>query len=293
MRKMNANGYSICSLCEYVGISPQAYYKRLHQSNNSNNLYNKMEDVVKKNRDSKSRSGLRTIYYKENLSSLLGLNQFEKQMSNRGYALKPYKSFIKTTDSRGHQYKFDNLISGKEVNGTNQVIVGDITYYSHSSGLYYIFHFTDIYSLEIKGLLGSLNMEGVNAEKCMRQIMKYNSQAKYDHKLIVHTDGGGQYRSHNFQNMIRKAEIVPSHAKSCFENGLAERINGILKNEYLVDYNIKNEKHFNRVLKQIKDQSNNIWPSKKLGYRTPVQYANWIKMLKPEERPIKTVKVIQ
>jgi len=293
MKNMHTKGYAICSLCKYVGISPQSYYKRLHQSSNSNNLYNKMEEVVKKNRDNKSRSGLRTIYYKENLSSLLGVNQFEKQMSNRGYALKPYKSFIKTTDSRGHQYKFDNLISGKEVNGTNQVIVGDITYYSHSSGLYYIFHFTDIYSLEIKGLLGSLNMEGVNAEKCMRQIMKYNNQNKYDHKLIIHTDGGGQYRSHNFQNMIRKAEIVPSHAKSCFENGLAERINGILKNEYLVDYNIKNEKNLNRALKQIKEQSNNTWPSKKLGYKTPLQYANWTKMLKPEERPVKTVKVIQ
>lgn len=293
MKKMNAKGYSICSLCSYIGISRQAYYKRLHQSNSSNKLYNKMEEVVKKNRGSKSRAGLRTIYYKENLSSLLGVNQFEKQMSYRGYALKPYKSFIKTTDSRGHQYKFDNLISGKEVNGSNQVIVGDITYYMHSSGLYYIFHFADIYSLEIKGLLGSKNMEGENAIKCMRQIMKYNGQSKYGHKLIVHTDGGGQYRSHNFQSMIRKAEITPSHAKSCFENGLAERINGILKNEYLIDYNIKNENQLNRALKQIQKQSNNIWPSKKLGYRTPRQYADWTKMLKPEERPVITVKSIQ
>ena len=293
MKRMNINGYTVFLLCKYVGISPQAYYKRLHQSDRSNTIYNQMEEVVKKNRDSKSRSGLRTIYYKENLSSLLGINQFEKQMSNRGYALKPYKSFIRTTDSRGQQYKFDNLISGKEVNGTNQIIVGDITYFSHSSGLYYIFHFTDIYSLEIKGLLGSLNMEGINAEKCMRQIMKYNNQSKYNSKLIVHTDGGGQYRSHDFQNMIRKAEIIPSHAKSCFENGLAERINGILKNEYLIDYNIKNEKQLNRALKQIKDQCNNTWPSVKLGYRTPRQYANWTKMLKPEERPVKTVKAIQ
>ena len=239
MKNLNAKGYGVKALCSYVGISRQAYYNRIHQLINSNDLYNQMENIVKNNRSKKSRAGLRTIYYKEGLSALLGVNQFEKQMSNRGYALKPYKSFLKTTDSRGHQYKFDNLIEGKEVNGSNQIIVGDITYYSNSSGLYYIFHFTDIYSLEIKGIIGSKNMEGVNAEKCMRQIIKYNRQNKYGHKLIIHTDGGGQYRSHNFQAMIRKAEILPSQAKSCFENGLAERVNGIIKNEYLIDYNIK------------------------------------------------------
>lgn len=293
MNNLNTKGYQVSSLCSYVGISRQAYYKRLCKASNCNNLYNEMEDIVKKNRRIKSRAGLRTIYYKEDLSSLLGVNQFEKQMSNRGYALKPYRSFMKTTDSRGHQYKYNNLIAGKEIDGTNQVIVGDITYYSHSSGLYYIFHFTDIYSLEIKGIVGSKNMEGINAEKCMRQLIKYNSQSKYGQKLIVHTDGGGQYRSHNFQNMIRNAEVLPSHAKSCFENGLAERINGIVKNEYLIDYSIKNEKQMNRALKQIQEQSNNIWPSQKLGYRTPQQYASWIEKLKPEERPIMLVKEVQ
>ena len=190
MKNLNTRGYQVKSLCSYVGISRQAYYNRIHQSNNSNDLYNRMEDLVKKNRSEKSRVGLRTIYYKEDISALLGVNQFERQMSNRGYALKPYKSFIKTTDSRGHQYKFNNLIEGKEVNGPNQVIVGDITYYSNSSGLYYIFHFTDIYSLEIKGIIGSKNMEGINAEKCMRQIIKYNRQAKYGWELIIHTDAG-------------------------------------------------------------------------------------------------------
>lgn len=293
MKNLNSKGYPLKTLCSYVEISRQAYYKRIYCSNNRNDLHNKVEDIVIKNRGVKSRAGLRVIYYKEDLSSLLGINQFETQMSKRGHALKPYKSFIKTTDSRGHQYKFDNLIEGKEVNGSNQIIVGDITYYSNSSGLYYIFHFTDIYSLEIKGIIGSKNMEGVNAEKCMRQIIKYNRQNKYGHKLIIHTDGGGQYRSHNFQAMIRKAEILPSQAKSCFENGLAERVNGIIKNEYLIDYNIKNEKQLNMALKKIQKQSNNKWPSKALGYRTPQQYIKWIRELKSEDRPVKLVKAIQ
>ena len=167
MKNLITKGYQVTSLCSFIGISRQAYYNRINQSNSSNELYNKMEELVKKNRSEKSRVGLRTIYYKENLTALLGVNQFERQMSCRGYALTPYRSFIKTTDSRGHQYKFDNLIEGKKIYGPNQVIVGDITYFSNSSGLYYIFHFTDIYSLEIKGITGSKNMEGIHAEKCI------------------------------------------------------------------------------------------------------------------------------
>ncbi len=78
------------------------------------------------------------------------------------------QSYIKTTDSRGGQYKFDNLIAGTQVQEKNHVIVGDITYYQNASGLYYIFHFIDYYNLEVKGLLGSKNMESINAEKCLR-----------------------------------------------------------------------------------------------------------------------------
>jgi transposase InsO family protein len=227
------------------------------------------------------------------LSSSLGLNQFEREMSVRGYALKPYKSYIKTTDSRGHHYKYDNFIAGMLLQGENQVIVGDITYYQNASGLYYIFHFIDYYTLEVKGLVGSINMEGINAEKCLRQVFDYNNKRNYNYQLFLHTDGGSQYRSHNFQKMLRRAQIRPSHAQNCLENGLSERENGILKNEYLVDYDIKSVSHLNRVLDRIKQQINEVWPSKTLGYRTPKQYAEWTREMSKNKRPSKTVKIVE
>ncbi|MCF6341398.1 MAG: hypothetical protein L3J31_01160 [Bacteroidales bacterium] len=121
------------SVCRFTGISRQAYYKNLHKSEARNGLYNELEEVVRSNRAHKSRSGLRVIYHKEEMSSLLGINQFEREMSSRGYALQAYKSYIKTTDSRGKQYLFDNLIGGIEINRESQVIVGDITYYQKES----------------------------------------------------------------------------------------------------------------------------------------------------------------
>jgi len=62
------------------------------------------------------------------------------------------------------------------VTGSNQVIVGDITYYKVGSVVYYIFIFTDLYTLEIKGINSSKNMLGINAEKCLRQVLKYCKQ---------------------------------------------------------------------------------------------------------------------
>ena len=213
-------------------------------------------------------------------------------MSIRGYALKPYRSFIKTTDSRGFHHKYDNLIEDKEIQKPNTVIVGDITYYQSKVGLFYIFLFTDLYTLEIKGVRGSINMQGINAEKCLRQVLSYNRKDKYNQMLIIHTDGGGQYRSDKYQYMLKQAEIVPSQSKSCFENGLAERINGIVKNEYLNDFNIKSEKHLNKVLSQITEQHNKVWPSSKLGWRTPSEYAKWTESLPMKQRPIVKVKSV-
>ncbi|VAW30462.1 Mobile element protein [hydrothermal vent metagenome] len=293
MSRLSTQGHSLNSVCSFMGISRQAYYKRLQKQESKSRLYRSLEDIVIENRRDKSRAGLRTIYHKEGMSSLLGVNQFENQMSARGYALKPYRTYVKTTDSRGDYYKYDNLIAGRQISNENQVLVGDITYYQNQTGRYYIFHFVDYYTLELKGLIGSGTMEGINSEKCLRQIFAYNNRKKYDYKMIIHTDAGSQYRSHNFQKMLRKAQILPSQARNCFENGLSERENGIIKNEYLVDYDIRSVKHLNTILKRIQYKINNVWPSKTLGYKTPREYASWLRKVKVKERPVKTIKIVQ
>jgi IS30 family transposase len=93
--------------------------------------------------------------------------------------------------------------------------------------------------------------------------------------------------------MLIRAQIRPSHAGNCLENGLSERANGIIKNEYLIDYEVKNEKHFNTILNKIKYQMNEVWPSKTLGYKTPKEYRQWIRELEIKERPIKRIKEVK
>ncbi len=90
-------------------------------------------------------------------------------------------------------------------------------------------------------------MESINAEKCSRQFFDYNNKREYNLQLFLHTDGGSQYRSHKFQKMLRKAQIRSCHAQNCLEKGLSERENRILKDEYLIDYDMKNKNRLNRV----------------------------------------------
>ena len=290
MTILKNQGHSLTSICDFLGMSRQSYYKGLKTEEEKTVLYNHLENIVFDNRRKKSRVGLRTIFYKEKIGDLIGLNQFEQLMSNRGYGLKPYKSYMKTTDSRGNHYKYDNLINGLNVNGENQVIVGDITYFKPFFTLYFIFHFIDYYTLEVKGILANTNMEGINAEKVLRQVLAYNKVQKYKHKLILHTDGGGQYRSHNFQALLRSAQIRPSQAENCFQNGLSERVNGIIKNEYLVDYEINNLSQLNKALKRIKHEINNVWPSKRLGYKTPKQFAEEARATEGKDKIVVKIK---
>ena len=66
-------GYSVIQVCNIANITPQAYYKRIKKIVSDDIIYAKVEDFVKSNRSIKSRVGLRTIHYKENLSPLLGV----------------------------------------------------------------------------------------------------------------------------------------------------------------------------------------------------------------------------
>jgi transposase InsO family protein len=290
MTILKQSGYALTTVCDFSGISRQGYYKRIKSDDEKAALYNSLESMVIANRNIKSRAGLRTIYHKEKMKSLIGINQYEAEMSARGHALKPYRSYIKTTDSRGHHYKYDNIVFGLKLSSENQVIVGDITYFRAGLDLYYIFHFVDFYTLEVKGLIANTTMEGIYAEQALRQVITYNKKKKYNYTLFIHTDGGGQYRSNKFQQMLTDAQIRPSQAKVCFENGLSERLNGIIKNEYLNDYEVNNVKQLNKILKKVKYDINEVWPSALLGYKTPKVYASEMRNIKENERRIKEVK---
>lgn len=238
-------------------------------------------EKVKKVREKHKNMGSRVMYHYLNIKEL-GINKFEKIISTSGFGVKTRKKRIKTTDGIYDDWD-KNLINGKVLNDINQVIAGDITYLILKDMNYYIFTLKDMYSKRIIGLHGSDNMMAANALKTLKQAIKLRGNTIS--KCIHHTDAGSQYKSRVYKNALKKNKMEMSIAKNCLQNGMAEQLNGVLKNDYL-EGQVKNVRDLNRQLLKLKNLLNNERPVKELGYRTPIEFENWLEVtaIKPEIR---------
>jgi putative transposase len=215
--------------------------------------------------------GSRVMYHQLKLG-YIGINKFEKIVSAHGLTVKIKRRRIITTD--GFYEKSDtNLINGLVLNNINQVIAGDITYLILNDKTYYIFTLKDMYSKRIIGLYGSDTMMAINAIVTLKQAIKL--RGKSIRNCIHHSDAGSQYKSKAYKNILNKNQIRMSIAENCLQNGMAEQLNGVLKNDYIVK-NIKNVNELNKQLTKIKRLINEEKPVKELQYKTPVEFEQLI-----------------
>ena len=119
-----------------------------------------------------------------------------------------------------------------------QVWVSDITYIGGRDRNCYLALVSDAYSKKIMGydVSNSLATEG-----SLRALKMAISQRKYKNRLIHHSDRGLQYCSNDYQDMLKRKKIIPSMTENYdpYANAIAERINGILKQEFLLeDYHV-------------------------------------------------------
>lgn len=198
----------------------------------------------------------------------MGINKLEKCISNHGLSVKIKKKYVVTTIGQ-HDRQDENLINGLVLNNINQVIAGDITYLITSKYRYFIFTLKDMYSKRILGLYGSANMFSLNAVKVLQQVKKLRGNDLSG--CIHHSDAGTQYKSTIYKNLLAKYDMKMSIAGDCLENGMAEQLNGVLKNDYL-NPDIKNERDLNKKLQEIQWLINHERPVKALGYQTPVEF---------------------
>lgn len=205
----------------------------------------------------------------------VGINRFEKIVSEHNLTVITKKRRIVTT--QGYYEDGDvNLLNGKEINDINQVIAGDITYLKTQKKTYYICTLKDMYNKEVVGLYGSDDMMATTVIKALNQAIKL--RGKGIHGCIHHSDAGSQYKSNIYKKLIKKYHIIPSIAENCLQNGMAEQLNGAIKNDYMPS-NIRSVKELNKILTQIKKTINEEIPVKSLGYMTPVQYAAYLKSI--------------
>ena len=177
---------------------------------------------------------------------------------------------ISTTQSYHRFYKYPNLIREIEVTGINQLWVSDITYYRIMGKFVYLSFVTDAYSHKIIGYHVAETLEMVHSLKALQMAIN-GIDSSAQNETIHHSDRGIQYCSEGYVNLLEKNNILISMTENGdpLENPIAERVNGIIKDEYLNRYRYNTIKEVEEKLSQVVLFYNNERPHSSCSMFTP------------------------
>lgn len=274
--KNNFSHIGLAKLCGWFGITRQAYYQ-----NNWEGISTTLEEdliiqQVKRVRKNHRRIGTRKLY--EMLQPFLlehqikmGRDALFNMLSANHLLVRKRKRRIQTTNSYHRLRRYSNLIREFVPTAPNQLWVSDITYWKISTGEHlYISFITDAYSHKIVGYQVAETMEAI---ECIRALqMALSALGAESHlNLIHHSDRGIQYCSHGYVKLLQdyKIKISMTENGDPLENPIAERINGIIKDEYLETYEIENIQDAMTLLASVVDLYNNERPHMSIGNLPP------------------------
>lgn len=254
------------------GISRQAVYQAKDRVLKRRDELSHIKPLVIDIRRELPRLGTRKLYYllKDEFNQLgvkIGRDAFFDYLRNEYMLIKPKKNYTTTTMSKHWLHKHPNLMKEKELTAPNQSWVSDITYIKTRKDTQYLSLVTDAYSRKIVGYKLSSDMRAEHVVEAVKMAIK---ERENNNPLIHHSDRGLQYCSSIYQEELKKNNITPSMTDGydCYQNALAERINGILKQEFLI-YKCNNEQELEILIKESIDLYNNKRPHLSLRMKTP------------------------
>lgn len=261
-------------ICGLFGVSRQAHYKNERKLSDVLNIHQKVVQLVLEKRMDHPKLGGRKLYHllAEDLGRLglkMGRDAFFDALSSHNLLIKKKRRKAVTTNSAHWFRKYPNLIKGLPVMGINQVWVSDITYWRVNGKFLYLCLITDAYSRKVMGHELSDNMEAINNLRALH--MAITSTKGPLEGLIHHSDRGIQYCSHEYVQMLKSNRILISMTENGdpLENAIAERINGILKQEYLQNYTAENLEQARLFATKAINLYNNERPHLSCGMETP------------------------
>lgn len=218
------------------------------------------------------RIGTRKLYFllQEDILKMnikIGRDALFSYLRSQNMLVKPIKSYTKTTNSSHWLHKYPNLFESTIMRKPDQVYVSDITYIKSRERTHYLSLVTDVFSRKIVGYKLSDDMSSESVVKALRMAVKSRKSNK---PLIHHSGRGLQYCSSIYQKELQKNNIKPSMTEggNCYQNALAERINGILKQEFLME-KCNTGKELNSLIAESIDIYNNKRPHLSLKMKTP------------------------
>ena len=267
------SSYSLETVCAVHGVSRQAFYHyQTHQANER--LKQEMVlQLVCQIRARQPRIGVRKLYQLlkpqfEQLGLQLGRDALFRLLKDHGLLIAPSKRGKRTTFANHRFYRYPNRITDLVVDRIHQVFVADITYLQTLDGFVYLALVTDLFSRKIVGfdVSDSLAVEG--AIRACKMAIK--SVTKSD-ALIHHSDRGIQYCCHAYTQLLHSHGVQLSMTQNgdVYQNAIAERVNGILKIEFLLNHTFGSIQQDTANAKQSVAIYNNERPHLSLGYQTP------------------------
>lgn len=266
-------------ICDWYGISRQAHYQLKRQQHQRQSEAEQVVELVQEIRHKHNRMGGRKLYHelqpkwvKKGLQ--LGRDRFFELLRGHNLLLKPKKRAYRTTWAGS--WRCENLLVTARITGPNQAWVCDLTYILTETGFVYLALVTDLYSRRIMGydLSLSLSLEGA-----ARAVQMAITQAGHPlDGLIHHSDHGVQYTSGPYRELLGHHHIRSSMGEvgNCYDNAVAERVNGILKLEYGLDETFVDLAQAQRAVEQAVWLYNHERPHLALNYQKPYQvYVNY------------------
>jgi transposase InsO family protein len=264
---------SVEQTCQCYDMHRDSYYKLKARKQKHEHVTKQVLDLVKEERIEQSRVGTVKLYKALkgtfDISGLkVGRDKLHDILREHDMLIRRKKASCKTTDSYHRFHKYKNLVKDMLVTAPNQVWVSDITYIRTVNGFCYLALITDMYSRKIVGydISDSLELAG-----CLRALKLALQTARPAAGLVHHSDRGIQYCSNQYVKELKKRGIRISMTEEnhCYENAIAERVNGILKDEFYLDQTFFSKK----AASQATDNAINIYNNKRLhislGYKTP------------------------
>jgi transposase InsO family protein len=265
---------SLTRLCRLLGITRQAYYQHFWDVSDITIEHQLVLDQVNKIRQIHPAIGGRKLYYLLQPFLLehqikIGRDAVFDLLAKHKLLVRKRRRRISTTQSHHWLKKYPNLIKEWHPEKPNQLWVADITYIPLSSGFLYLSLITDAYSHKIMGYAIAGNLEAVHTTKALQ--MALNNLSETPDCLIHHSDRGIQYCSFDYVNLLKEKNIQISMTENGdpLENSLAERINGILKEEYLRQYPLTNLEQVTELLMDVIDRYNRLRPHQSINLITP------------------------
>lgn len=271
--KPDCPAVNVSSLCRGVGMSTQNWYKGKTVRKRRQVNEELVVTLVLEQRRMHPRMGGKKLYFRlrgqlRREGVRIGRDRFFEVLRRHGLLVDPPPRSCRTTDSRHSLPMFPNLIRDMEITAPNQVWVSDITYVRTEDSFVYLALITDAYSRKIVGYHCGDSLEAIG---CIRALDRALADLPEGACPIHHSDRGCQYCCHDYVNRLsnRGLGVSMTEIDHCAENALAERVNGILKQEYAISATFRSVEHARAAVEQAIWLYNNGRPHLSLKMEVP------------------------